>query len=100
MKNLFLSLLLIIVVAFQGLAQDCKCATVVSQTTNWCTSSRGNEFCNRTAKSGNVYKEYKKNYQVNAPETCNDKNNLCTSSRGKKYYWRKSKNTGKWYKVY
>ena len=76
-------------------AQLCECATPLRTTLNWCQGARGGEFC----VNSKGQKRYKPK-DTKEPQVKGSKEKPLTGSRGGLYYWKQSKVSGNWYKVY
>ena len=76
-------------------SQNCDCATTTSETIKWGKTSRGNEYCTYTTRSGKVAKEYKKYFGSEAPTA------LTATDLAMGKIWvqvKRGRNVGKWYK--
>ena len=93
-KLLIITCLLFSGIVIQAQTQNCKCAVIVKETTEWCEGSRGGLYCLKEDGT----KRYKKK-DVVVPAIKGTKENPLVSVNGKRYYWRLSKN-GNWYKSY
>lgn len=79
-------------------ATDCNCATPIKSTVNWCTGSRGGQYC-LNSQGQKRYKPKTSTKTSVVPANKGTKAAPLTGSRGGQYYWKQSK-AGSWYKVY